>query len=151
MKSFITLIILFMILSIGKSQDLKNLSNPSIDSLISTPMTLGMFHYYEENKKDKSLGFLWSSVIPGGGLFYAENYGVGILYLALTAGDIVWISDPNESEKPVPIVIGLILRITELVKINRDIDDYNRKLRGKLNLSPFVSDREVGLRLKFNF
>jgi hypothetical protein len=99
------------------------------------------FGQYEEQKKDKALGFIGWLLLPGAGMYYAGNEGGGIAYFGIDA-TLLFLYTGMAGEKDVDgtsraIVIGGLLysRVSELIGTFNAIDDHNTDLRKRLKLN----------------
>ena len=90
------------------------------------------FAHYESEKKEKSMGFILTLIFPGGGLFYADDPGSGLIFLLAHAGVISWLASSNRDNVAAPILSLLALRLWEGATVRADIDDYNSALRERL-------------------
>jgi len=129
----------------------------SISRPESTIVTLKMLDVYEQYKKDKAVGFLWSAVIPGGGEFYVDHTGSGIFCLIGNIGSLVWISINNNKRSPenniIPFVGLIAIRVGEFIDVNSAIDIYNDKLRKEIlfwGLPPVTVNNKIELKFKIN-
>jgi hypothetical protein len=112
------------------------------------------FDDYESNKKEMAVGYLWSGVVPGGGLFYAENNGNGLLFLAsgivLYSVAINGIKESPQSAGNWLLLTG-IFKAVELYMTTEAIDEYNKDLRRGLKLTLDFKNNYKGLKLSYNF
>ncbi len=97
---------------------------------------LAKIAYYFENKKEVGTGVGMWCVFPGIGEFYADNDGLGLVYLAVdgSLAAIALSKDTSEGART-GLVVGLaVSRVIELATIISDINDYNEDIRIKLGL-----------------
>jgi TM2 domain-containing membrane protein YozV len=93
------------------------------------------FNRYEDEKNDKTTALLWSSLIPGGGLFYNGKIGAGI---GMLTGTLVWGSmykGLGEGDFTFWLSTLIVARIVDIIWSINSVDDYNADLRARLKIS----------------
>lgn len=93
---------------------------------------------YEEQKKDKATALVYSLVLPGAGLFYAERHWSGIASLVGTVAILSQCDKTRTSDPTTYAAILLALRLVDIGFAFGAVDDYNTdiRLRLKFSLSP---------------
>ena len=122
---------------------------------------------YESQKKSAGIGILWSFLIPGGGMFYADNTKAGVAFLTAELAliswyiyeikkelDEEWWSDKQTNGIPfIPSMLLISIRIIEFLTVVDEIGNYNQNLRRELELEPqigFYNDK-INLSLVYKF
>lgn len=121
------------------------------DSTAFDPRTFGQ---YEEEKKDKAMGFLGWLLFPGAGLMYAGKTSEGVAYIVVDATMLVLMSGSSD-EKGVDnssralLIAGLVAsRGIELFRTFDAVDEHNRELRARLGLALGPVPGGLGFRLQ---
>jgi len=114
-----------------------------LSNLLSAQDFAKNFNLYELGKKDMAVGYLWSSIIPGGGLFYCERFGPG---LSLLGGEIAFYFLASKH-----YVFLVLVKLFEFYLVTEAIDDYNEDLRKRLNLAIDFKNNYQGLKLSYTF
>ncbi len=111
-----------------------------------TTMSVDSFKKYEEGKKDKAVAFAISTVIPGGGMMYADNDIGGIAVFGATVGAGFWLRSAvkNDEEVVFPLLAMAVLRVIDIVLAFDGVDEYNRALRNHVTVA--VGAGSIGLR-----
>lgn len=109
------------------------------------------FNSYEMYKKEIATGYLLSSLLPGGGMFYTDNIGLGVVFLAGTSGLVAWTINA-ESDRSVPVIAIVIARLVEYIIVAEEVNAHNAQLRKQLNLAiDYSPAKGPTLQLSFNF
>jgi len=92
--------------------------------------------YYFENKKEVGTGVGMWCVFPGIGEFYADNDGLGLVYLAVDGSLVaIALSKTTTAGARTGVIVGFAAsRVIELATIISDINEYNADIRIKLGL-----------------
>jgi len=110
-----------------------------------------MFERYERARMDFAVGFLYSTIIPGGGKFYTGYPEQGVLYIAVEGGLVLWAIQGNDPmERYPPFILLLVAKLVEYGSVYSDIRDYNAMLRRKIGFSASMEPRSTPL-LAFSF
>lgn len=105
-----------------------------------------MFERYERARMDYAVGFLYSTIIPGGGKFYTGYPEQGVLYIVVEGGLVLWAIQSNDPmERYPPLILLLIAKIVEYGSVYSDIHDYNAMLRHKIGFSASMEPRSTPL------
>ena len=113
------------------------------------------FNSYEYDKKEMATGYLWSTIIPGGGFFYSDRLGTGCFFLV---GEIVFYSLAKSSidDKPKDdhgslYIIGFLIKGVEYILVTDAIKEENKLLRERLKLTTETHNDYLGIKLSYNF
>jgi hypothetical protein len=109
---------------------------------------------YEDQKKEASTAIIFGLLFPGGGSLYADKPEAGILILGTNIGASIWLlnmikEDPSQ-DLTLPIVLLASTRVIDLVLAQQGVEDYNRRLRMKLDL-PLTMRSDARLKISFIF
>lgn len=98
-----------------------------------------MFNTYEQNKKEVATGYLYSGILPGGGLFYAQQNPTGFLYMGgEIALGILAFSNDAKGDRSLNIlgIVGLfVVKVMEYFSVADSIFEFNTALRLKIGFS----------------
>ncbi len=109
---------------------------------------------YAQSKKEPCVGCLFSWLIPGAGMFYAQEYKWGAVYLAVNGSLMVWslaeqlrASSNYEDMNLTPLALLVPLRIIEYVHTWSAVKNYNKNYGFSIRYNP--TDATTGLTYDF--
>ncbi|MBA4312669.1 MAG: hypothetical protein C0417_08565 [Chlorobiaceae bacterium] len=105
------------------------------------------FMEYEDTKKDKASALIWLSIIPGGGMWYAETNGLFFL------GSEIVLASLYIGTKENFWLAGLTaMKLYEVYYTFSVVDDYNQNLLKELKMDlSYNNQRGIVYSLSFNF
>lgn len=125
-----------------------------LSNLLSAQDFAKSFYRYESEKKDIAVGYLQSTVIPGGGLFYGDRFELGLVFLGGEIAYFLMVKGPIEShpkESTNFYIIGAAIKILEYHLVTGTINNYNEDLRKRLNLAVDIKNNYQGIKLSYTF
>lgn len=106
------------------------------------------FDQYERLKKEFAVGFMYSLILPGAGLFYTGEPLTGIGFLVATVGTAVWFVNEENYSLPAGLVLVLV-RLVEFGIVKGNVDSFNQQIRKQLNLTLYPNSHH-GLSLRLS-
>lgn len=103
----------------------------------SQPDPMKVMAAYEGQKKDVGTALLFSSLLPGGGLFYAGEVRNGIAFLSFETANLLLLFERRNSGDSYGVYVAtlLVLKAFEYLFAVRDVERYNDQLRSTLGLT----------------
>jgi hypothetical protein len=107
---------------------------------------------YEEQKKEKGLAVVCSTIFPGGGLFYAKQPIEGMIFSIVGIAEGTWLVHQigNDSDLTSVLLFLSVTKTWEYVLAISAVEEYNSSLRQRLGLA-FLITPEKGLTLRLEF